>query len=101
MSTKTPTKREAYATRMKLQQDELNAKIDELEAKTAQAEADSAGESRIWRVADGLGAAAATSRGAWCRPARGHKPEHDLPDSIRGQHPPQTIAAAARVGSDR
>ena len=52
MSTKMPTKREAYATRMKLQQDELNAKIDELEAKTAQAEADSAGESRVWRAAD-------------------------------------------------
>ena len=40
MSTKTTTKREEYTAKMKLQLDELNAKIDMLEAKTKEARAD-------------------------------------------------------------
>ena len=40
MSTKTTTKREEYTAKMKLQLDELNAKMDMLEAKTKEARAD-------------------------------------------------------------
>ncbi|MEO8312189.1 MAG: hypothetical protein ABI520_13525 [Caldimonas sp.] len=40
MSTKTPTKREEYTAKMKLQLDNLNAKMDALEAKTKEAKAD-------------------------------------------------------------
>ena len=40
MPTKTQTKREEYAAKMKLQLDELNAKMNELEAKSKEAKAD-------------------------------------------------------------
>lgn len=40
MPTKTQTKREEYTAKMKLQLDELNAKMNELETKTKEAKAD-------------------------------------------------------------